>query len=101
MFAHVRENPSLQGCRKGDAVKYDLEWDPLKRKYQAVGLILQDSNRFGGGLKEAERRPTDVVSPAAQAFGMRRETDEADTGGNQVRGRDDGGQGGDAPTADP
>ena len=49
VFAHVRDNPGLQGCRKGDAVKYDLQWDPLKRKYKAVGLILQDSNRFGQG----------------------------------------------------
>ena len=45
VFAHVRDNRGLRGCRVGDAVKYDLEWDPCKGKYKAVGLFVKDGSR--------------------------------------------------------
>ena len=44
-FAHVKENPELENCQKGDSVTFDKVWDDRKGKYKAENV----SGGGGGG----------------------------------------------------
>ena len=39
IFVHVKDNPGLVGCQKGQAVSYYVVWDERKGRYQGVDLV--------------------------------------------------------------
>ena len=43
VFVHVKDNPDLQNCGKGDEVFYDAEWDDRKGKFKGVNLTCPSS----------------------------------------------------------
>ena len=38
LFVHIKDNPGLVECRRGEAVRYDLEWDDRKGNYKGINL---------------------------------------------------------------
>merc|ERR1712060_560729 len=49
VFVHVKDNPDLEGCQQGDAVRYDAEWDDRKGKYKGKNLSVSGGGGGGGG----------------------------------------------------
>ena len=51
VFAHVKENPDMEGASAGDAVKYDTKYDDRKGKYNATNVSREGAGGGGGGGK--------------------------------------------------
>ena len=49
VFAHVEENPDLEGCSAGDAGKYDTEYDDYYAKFNAANVFVTGGGGGGGG----------------------------------------------------
>ena len=60
VFFHVKENRDLEGCKEGDAVSFDCEWDHRKSKYRCTNVCLKggggDGGGGGGNAREKDKR---------------------------------------------
>merc|ERR1712216_478467 len=48
VFAHVKQNPALEGCQAGDACTFDTKWDDRKGKYNADNVSMSGGGGGGG-----------------------------------------------------
>ena len=49
VFAHVKENPDLEGCSAVAAVKYDTKYDDYYGNYNAANVSVTGGGGSGGG----------------------------------------------------
>mmetsp|Transcript_16108 Transcript_16108/g.12904 ORF Transcript_16108/g.12904 Transcript_16108/m.12904 type:complete len:92 (-) Transcript_16108:193-468(-) len=63
VFVHVKDNPDLQYCQKGDTVSFDKEWDDRKHKYKGMNLSSGGGGGGGGGYGGGKGKGKGGYSP--------------------------------------
>ena len=96
VFAHVKENPALRDCRRGDPVTYDAEYDRFKGKYLAVNVRARVAHAPGrltgrfppsasgapaGSRSCADRRPAEPSGRSREPSPRRSTTRDPSVGG--------------------